>query len=154
MAVEDGRIVGIGASRKLGHYVVLRDTYGDLFTYAGLGSIAPRYRLPKPTQVKVPTGSLPSGESASDPTPKLTASPGHQLPVTLHVAKKKTATSGQDSSKRSLLERHSQEARRYKQPVEAPARCESSRTRVTPTRQRPHGSWQRVRPAPRTPPTV
>ncbi|MGA7704596.1 MAG: M23 family metallopeptidase, partial [Solirubrobacteraceae bacterium] len=88
VAVEDGRIVGIGASRKLGHYVVLRDTYGDLFTYAGLGSLAPRYRLPKPTQVKVPTGSLPSGESASDPTPKRAASAGRQLPVTLHVAKK------------------------------------------------------------------
>lgn len=88
VAVEDGRIVGIGASRKLGHYVVLRDTYGDLFTYAGLGSIAPRYRLPKPAQVKVPTGSLPSGESASDPTPKQAASAGRQLPVTLHVAKK------------------------------------------------------------------
>src|SRR5262249_27569859 len=88
VAVEDGRIVGIGASRKLGHYVVLRDTYGDLFTYAGLGSIAPRYRLPKPTQVKVPTGSLPSDESASDPTPKQAASAGRQLPVTLHVAKK------------------------------------------------------------------
>jgi soluble lytic murein transglycosylase-like protein len=88
IAVEDGRIVGIGASRKLGHYVVLRDTYGDLFTYAGLGSIAPRYRLPKPTQVKVPTGSLPSGESASDPTPKQAATAGRQLPVTLHVAKK------------------------------------------------------------------
>jgi soluble lytic murein transglycosylase-like protein len=88
LAVEDGRIVGIGSSRKLGHYVVLRDTYGDLFTYAGLGSIAARYRLPKPTQVKVPTGSLPSGESASDPTPKQAASAGRQLPVTLHVAKK------------------------------------------------------------------
>jgi soluble lytic murein transglycosylase-like protein len=88
VAVEDGRIVGMGASRKLGHYVVLRDTYGDLFTYAGLGSVAPRYRLPKPTQVKVPTGSLPSGESASDPTPKQAATAGRQLPVTLHVAKK------------------------------------------------------------------
>jgi membrane-bound lytic murein transglycosylase B len=88
VAVEDGRIVGIGSSRKLGDYLVLRDTYGDLFTYAGLGSIAPRYRLPKPTQVKVPTGALPSGESAGDPTPKQAATAGRQLPVTLHVAKK------------------------------------------------------------------
>jgi Transglycosylase SLT domain len=88
VAVEDGRIVGIGSSRKLGDYLVLRDTYGDLFTYAGLGSIAPRYRLPKPTQVKVPTGALPSGESAGDPTPKKAATAGRQLPVTLHVAKK------------------------------------------------------------------
>jgi hypothetical protein len=93
VAVEDGRIVGIGHSHKLGHYVVLRDTYGDLFTYAGLGSIAPDYRLPKPVQVQVPKGALQSGESAGDPTPKQAASSGRQLPVTLHVAKKKTATS-------------------------------------------------------------
>jgi hypothetical protein len=95
VAVEDGRVVGMGTSRKLGRYLVLRDTYGDLFTYAGLGSIAPRYRLPKPTQVKVPTGALPSGESASDPTPKQAASAGRQLPVTLHVAKKKAPASSQ-----------------------------------------------------------
>jgi hypothetical protein len=92
VAVEDGRIVGIGRTRKLGRYVVLRDTYGDLFTYAGLGSLAPRYRLPKPIQVKVPTGALPSGEATGDPTPKQAASAGLQLPVTLHVAQKKTRT--------------------------------------------------------------
>jgi hypothetical protein len=89
VAVEDGRVVGIGVSRKLGHYVVLRDTYGDLFTYAGLGNVASRYRLPKPVQVQVPKGALQSGEAGSDPTPKQAATAGRQLPVTLHVAKKK-----------------------------------------------------------------
>jgi Transglycosylase SLT domain len=92
IAVEDGRIVGIGVSRKLGQYLVLRDTYGDLFTYAGLGSIAPAYRLPKPAQVQVPKGALQSGETGSDPAPKQAATAGRQLPLTLHVAKKKTAT--------------------------------------------------------------
>lgn len=92
VAVEDGRVVGIGVSRKIGRYLVLRDTYGDLFTYAGLGSIAPGYRLPKPAQVQVPQGALQSGETGSDPAPTLAATAGRQLPVTLHVAKKKTAT--------------------------------------------------------------
>ncbi len=98
VAVEDGRIVGIGHSHKLGRYLVLRDTYGDLFTYAALGSIAPDYRLSKPVQVQVPKGALQSGESASDPTPKQAASSGRQLPVTLHVAKKKTPTSAKTAS--------------------------------------------------------
>jgi Transglycosylase SLT domain len=88
VAVEDGRIVGLGVSRKLGRYLVLRDTYGDLFTYAGLGSIAPGYRLPKPAQVRAPKGALQSRETASDPTPKQPASAGRQIPLTLHVAKK------------------------------------------------------------------
>src|SRR5271165_7376434 len=37
VAVQDGRIVGLGDSQRLGKYVVLRDVYGDVFTYAGLG---------------------------------------------------------------------------------------------------------------------
>jgi membrane-bound lytic murein transglycosylase B len=41
VAVRDGRVLQLGSSRKLGKYVVLRDIYGDVFTYAGLGSIAP-----------------------------------------------------------------------------------------------------------------
>jgi Transglycosylase SLT domain len=88
VAVEDGRVVGIGASRKLGDYLVLRDTYGDLFTYAGLGSIASGYRLPKPAKVEVAKGALQGSEKGSDPTPKQAATAGRQLPVTLHVAKK------------------------------------------------------------------
>jgi soluble lytic murein transglycosylase-like protein len=47
VAVQSGRIVGLGHSRKLGFYVILRDAHGDVFTYAGLGSIASSYTLPK-----------------------------------------------------------------------------------------------------------
>ena len=47
VAVQDGRVVKLGDSRKLGRYLILRDVYGDVFTYAGLGSIARSYELPK-----------------------------------------------------------------------------------------------------------
>jgi membrane-bound lytic murein transglycosylase B len=47
VAVQDGRILQLGSSRKLGKYVVLRDVYGDVFTYSGLGSIAPSDAPPK-----------------------------------------------------------------------------------------------------------
>jgi hypothetical protein len=93
VAVEDGRVVRIGTSRKLGDYLVLRDTYGDLFTYAGLGSVASGYRLPKPKQVQVPKGALQSADAGSDPTPTQPATAGSQIPVTLHVVQKKKATS-------------------------------------------------------------
>jgi len=43
VAVEDGRITQLGRSRSLGSYVVLRDVFGDVFTYANLGSIARSY---------------------------------------------------------------------------------------------------------------
>jgi hypothetical protein len=91
VAVEDGRVVGIGVSRKLGNYIVLRDTYGDIFTYGGLGSIASSYRLPKSVQLQVPKGALPSGETTAAPTPTQAATAGSQSPLTLHVAGKKPA---------------------------------------------------------------
>jgi membrane-bound lytic murein transglycosylase B len=90
VAVEDGRIVAIGVSHKLGDYLVLRDTYGDVFTYASLGSLVPDYRLAKPQQVRVPQGALPSG-AAGEPTPKQPASAGSQSPLTMHVATRQPA---------------------------------------------------------------
>ena len=53
VAVQDGRIVGLGSSRKLGRYVILRDVYGDVFTYAGLGSIAPTIACPSASAAPV-----------------------------------------------------------------------------------------------------
>ncbi len=83
VAVQDGRIVQLGKSRKLGRYVVLRDVYGDVFTYAGLGSIAPTYRLPKaPTSAKALPAQTARGHEAAPAQP---ASAGRQLPLTLRV---------------------------------------------------------------------
>lgn len=98
VAVENGRVVHLGHSRALGRYIVLRDVYGDIFTYSGLGSIAPRYRRARqPAELSQhPPGSMSaashgnSGSTAADPVPSMPASAGHQMPTTLSV---KTHTS-------------------------------------------------------------
>jgi hypothetical protein len=84
VAVQDGRIVQIGRSRALGRYVILRDVYGDVFTYAGLGSIAPTYMPAKAPRTPV---TSPAVEAASkhDPAPSQAASAGSQAPLTLQV---------------------------------------------------------------------
>ena len=84
VAVEDGRIVKIGDSHRLGKYLVLRDVYGDVFTYAGLGSIAHSYS--SENSVSTPTKS-PVVEAASTraPTPTQPASAGTQSPATQHA---------------------------------------------------------------------
>ncbi|MEA2314927.1 MAG: hypothetical protein QOI03_1619, partial [Solirubrobacteraceae bacterium] len=84
VAVQDGRVVEIGKSARLGRFIVLRDVYGDLFTYAGLGSIAPSY--PRPKSPRAPITS-PAVEAAStrDPAPSQPASAGRQVPLTLSV---------------------------------------------------------------------
>jgi soluble lytic murein transglycosylase-like protein len=84
VAVQDGRIVQLGNSRKLGKYVVLRDVYGDVFTYAGLGSLAPSYRLPKAPGVPAQATAAQTA-GGHDPAPAQPASAGRQLPLTLRV---------------------------------------------------------------------
>jgi membrane-bound lytic murein transglycosylase B len=101
VAVQNGRVVHLGHSRALGRYLVLRDVYGDIFTYAGLGDIAPRYRRPKPladvaqhtpgsataatSDTTKQSASTSAADASADPTPTLPASAGHQTSLTLKV---------------------------------------------------------------------
>ncbi len=48
VAVNDGRVLRIGRSRRLGRYVTLQDVYGNTYTYANLGSVSATYPAPKP----------------------------------------------------------------------------------------------------------
>jgi hypothetical protein len=50
IAVNDGKIVGIGTSPQLGNYVKLQDATGNIYTYAHLGSVSKRYPVPKPVK--------------------------------------------------------------------------------------------------------
>ncbi len=68
VAVEDGRVVKLGYSRKLGKYVILQDVYGDVFTYAGLGSIAPTYLPPKLQSTVRSTEPSTQGSTQAAPT--------------------------------------------------------------------------------------
>jgi murein DD-endopeptidase MepM/ murein hydrolase activator NlpD len=47
IAVQDGRIVKVGNSVRLGNFVVLRDVYGNSYTYAGLKKVATQVPVPK-----------------------------------------------------------------------------------------------------------
>jgi len=51
VAVNDGVLVKMGNSKKLGRYVVLRDAYGNRYIYAKLGTIVRKHR-----KVVMPTG--------------------------------------------------------------------------------------------------
>jgi membrane-bound lytic murein transglycosylase B len=94
VAVQDGRIVKVGSSPALGKYVVLRDVYGDVFTYAGLGSVASSYHLPKPPPVAgVSAAAL---EAGAGPQRR---GPGAPVPITLHLhVTARVHTEGQSGS--------------------------------------------------------
>jgi hypothetical protein len=51
VAVNDGRIVDTGHSRRLGNFVTLQDVYGNTYTYGHLKSVVKSYPTPKPRTV-------------------------------------------------------------------------------------------------------
>lgn len=84
VAVQDGKIIAKGASKRLGRYIVLRDVYGDVFTYAGLGRISRTYSPPKLSgHGHIPGVVVAGASAASDPSPSSAATEGTQPPLTL-----------------------------------------------------------------------
>jgi hypothetical protein len=79
VAAQDGTIVAIGHSRALGRYVVLRNAFGDRFTYGNLGSVSAWFPAPKPPR---PSAALLSAAApaglAPGPRPTAPASAGAQ----------------------------------------------------------------------------
>jgi membrane-bound lytic murein transglycosylase B len=100
VAVQDGRVLGLGSSHRLGRYVILRDIYGDVFTYAGLGSVAPRYRLPKVPSAALLEAARPqaAASGADDPAAATTARAGGDAPVTLRVKRSHAQTAASQNS--------------------------------------------------------
>ncbi len=99
VAAQDGRIVKLGSSAKLGKYLILRDVYGDVFTYAGLGSIASHYPKPKPPKplhlaASSDATTLPAVAQKGEAKPTLAATAGHHAPVTLKVKRPSTKAAG------------------------------------------------------------
>jgi hypothetical protein len=75
IAVQDGKIVKVGNSARLGNFVVLRDVYGNSYTYAGLKKIATKVPVPKEkTQSKASIAK--ELKLPADAAPKTAASAG------------------------------------------------------------------------------
>ena len=52
IAVNDGKVVRIGRSKRLGRFVKLLDVYGNTYTYGHLGKVAKTYPAPKKRTAK------------------------------------------------------------------------------------------------------
>ncbi len=73
VAVNDGVIKKVGESKKLGKFIVLRDAYGNEFTYAELGEISDVVPVPKERKLKGDDFDLIT-PGAGDKPPKVEAS--------------------------------------------------------------------------------
>src|SRR5947209_3995438 len=77
IAVNDGKIVKIGQSKKLGRYVELQDATGNTYTYANLGSVPKLYPVPKPQKVTA-TSIAKALLAPAGPAPTMAATAGTQ----------------------------------------------------------------------------
>jgi Transglycosylase SLT domain/Peptidase family M23 len=77
VAVNDGVITKIGNDPKLGKYLVLKDAYGNRFTYAQLGEVSDVYPVPKPQELTASDFKL---VTPDDPHPDEPATAGTQKP--------------------------------------------------------------------------
>ncbi len=78
IAVQDGRIVDMGVTDKLGTYLKLRDAYGNTYTYAHLGQLASQIPVPKAKKVsrKQVAKELDLNAPKADPAPTEPATAG------------------------------------------------------------------------------
>jgi len=83
LATQAGRVVALGHSRALGNYLALEDVYGDVFSYAHLGSLATRYHVSSDSSGSAPTAATAAVKTAGTGAPKASATAGSQPPVTL-----------------------------------------------------------------------
>jgi hypothetical protein len=74
IAVNDGKVLKVGDDPQMGHYAVLQDTSGNLYTYSQLGSVTTEYPVPRPVKLTADdTAKELSARSAAPPTSAATA---------------------------------------------------------------------------------
>jgi hypothetical protein len=80
VAVNDGRVLAVGRSARLGRYVRLQDVYGNTYTYGRLGSVAKTYPSPKVRKVSKAAVSR-ELRLPRDPKPTRAATAGRRRPA-------------------------------------------------------------------------
>jgi murein DD-endopeptidase MepM/ murein hydrolase activator NlpD len=81
VAVQDGRIVRIGHSQRLGRFIMLQDGYGNTYTYGHLKKIAAFYPVPKVHRVTKAQIARELKLPQADAKPTQPASAGVQAPA-------------------------------------------------------------------------
>src|SRR3954471_22596113 len=81
IAVQDGKIVKMGRTDRLGKFIQLRDVYGNTYTYAHLKKLSLAYPVPKEKTVSKSQvhKELHLAAPAKDPKPTAPASAGTQV---------------------------------------------------------------------------
>jgi murein DD-endopeptidase MepM/ murein hydrolase activator NlpD len=88
IATQDGRIVKMGNNKRLGKFLMLRDVYGNTYTYARLKKLSAYYPVPKEKTVSHAAVSKELKLPKADPKPTAPASAGRQIAPRAKAASK------------------------------------------------------------------
>ena len=91
IATQDGRIVKMGNNKRLGKFLMLRDVYGNTYTYARLKKLSAYYPVPKEKTVSRAAVSKELKLPKADPKPTAPASAGTQIAPRAKAAAKPAA---------------------------------------------------------------
>jgi murein DD-endopeptidase MepM/ murein hydrolase activator NlpD len=91
VAVQDGKVVRMGWTQRLGRFVQLRDVYGNTYTYAHLRKFARAYPVPKARKVSSAAARRELDLPKKDPRPSTPASAGKQAPAKQRAAAARTS---------------------------------------------------------------
>jgi Transglycosylase SLT domain/Peptidase family M23 len=107
IAVQDGKIVRMGHTKRLGKFIQLRDVYGNTYTYAHLKKLAAAYPVPKEKSVTQEQVDKELHLAKTDPKPTAPASAGRQVTPSAKAAapKAKAASSPAATSPQLRKER-------------------------------------------------
>jgi murein DD-endopeptidase MepM/ murein hydrolase activator NlpD len=81
IAAQDGEIVQIGDSPTLGHFISLRDAYGNTYTYAQLGDVSSVYPVLEPRVHSAVSPQVQSPDAEAAPTAPATAGVQPRSPI-------------------------------------------------------------------------
>jgi soluble lytic murein transglycosylase-like protein len=104
IAVQDGKIVRMGHTKRLGKFIQLRDVYGNTYTYAHLKKVSDAYPVPKEKTVSDRQVQKELHLPKSDPKPTAPASAGRQVTPSAKAAapKAKAAAAKPDATSPEL----------------------------------------------------
>ncbi len=129
IAANDGKVLAVGQNKQWGKFLQLQDANGNVYTYAGLGSIPSQYPVPKAVPV---TAADIAKELSSQPAPnpKTPASAGSQ-----HAAKPSApATAGSQQAAPVPSTKAATKVAKSSAPISLPVTSSSSQESV-PTAQ-------------------
>jgi hypothetical protein len=98
VATQDGKIVRMGTTKRLGRFLQLQDVYGNTYTYAHLKTYAAAYPVPKPRTVSKQAITKELKLPKADPKPTAPASAGTQRAVPATKAKARVAAAAPKST--------------------------------------------------------